>query len=50
MGAYSSEQFTAHKAWKQVVRKRQKLILCPQYRKATHDECIMAVVFVETPL
>lgn len=45
MGAYSSGQYTAHNAWKQVVRKRQKLILCPQYRKTMHDECIMAVTF-----
>lgn len=45
MGAYSSEQYTAYGAWKQVVRKRQKLILCPQYRRAMHDECMMAIVF-----
>jgi hypothetical protein len=45
MGAYNSEQCTAYDAWKNVVRKRRKLILCPQYRKAMHDECIMALVF-----
>lgn len=45
MGAYSSGQCSAHNAWKLVVRKRQKLIFCPQYRKAMHDECMMAVVF-----
>jgi len=45
MGAYSNKRWPAHEAWKQVLRKRQKLILCPQYREAMHDECIMAVVF-----
>ena len=45
MGAYSNKKWPAHEAWKQVLRKRQKLILCPQYREAMHDECIMAVVF-----
>jgi hypothetical protein len=45
MGAHSSGQCTVYDAWKNVVRKRQKLILCPQYRKAMHDECIMALVF-----
>ncbi len=45
MGAYANKRWPAHEAWKQVVRKRQKLILCPQYREALHDECIMAVVF-----
>ena len=44
MGAYNSEQYTAYEAWKQVVRKRQKIILSPQYRKAMHEECIMALV------
>ncbi len=51
MGAYSNKKWPAHEAWKQVVRKRQKLILCPQYRETMHDECIMAVVFgFTTPL
>ena len=45
MGAYNSEQYTAYEVWKQVVRKRQKLVFGPQYRKAMHDECIMALVF-----
>jgi hypothetical protein len=45
MGAYTTKRWPAHEAWKQVVRKRQKLILCPRYREAMHDECIMAVVF-----
>ena len=45
MGAYGSEQYTAYEAWKQVVRKRQKLILCSKYRRAMHDECILALVF-----
>jgi len=45
MGAYSNKRWSAHEAWQQVVRKRQKLILCPQYKEAMHDECIMAVVF-----
>ncbi len=51
MGAYSNKRWSAHEAWQQVFRKRQKLILCPQYREALHDECIMAVVFgFTTPL
>jgi len=45
MGAYNPGQYTAYEAWKQVVRKRQKIILSPQYRKAMHDECMMALVF-----
>ena len=45
MGAYNSGQYTAYEAWNQVVRKRQKIILSPQYRNAMHDECMMAVVF-----
>ena len=45
MGAYNSEPYTAHKAWKHIVRKRQKLIFGPQYRRAMRDECLMAVVF-----
>jgi len=45
MGAYNSGQYTAYEAWKQVVRKRQKIVLSPQYRKVMHDECIMALVF-----
>lgn len=45
MGAYSSEQYPAFEAWKKVVRKKQKLIFGPQYRRAMHDECIMALVF-----
>ena len=44
MGAYSAKRWCAYKSWKQVVRKRQKLILGPQYRNALHDECHMAVV------
>ena len=51
MGAYNSGQYTAFETWKQVVRKRQKIILSPQYRRAMHDECMMAVVFgFTTPL
>ena len=45
MGAYNSGQYNACEAWKHVVRKRQKIILSPQYLKAVHDECIMALVF-----
>jgi hypothetical protein len=51
MGAYNSGQYTAYEAWKQVVRKRQKIILSPQYRKAMHDECMMALEFgITAPL
>ena len=45
MGAYDSRQYSAYEAWKQVVRKRQKIILSPQYREAMHDECMMALMF-----
>jgi hypothetical protein len=45
MGAYVDNKWCACKSWRQVVRKRQKLILGPQYRNALHDECFMAVVF-----
>ena len=45
MGAYNSGQYTAYGGWKQVVRKRQKIVLSPQYRNAMHDECMLAVVF-----
>ncbi|MBW1728165.1 MAG: hypothetical protein JRF31_10470 [Deltaproteobacteria bacterium] len=45
MGAYVYNRWCAYKSWKQVVKKRQKLILGPQYRNALHDECVMAVVF-----
>ena len=45
MGAYNSEQYTSYEAWKQVVRKRQKLVFGPQFRCVMHDECIMALVF-----
>ena len=45
MGAYNSRQYSAYEAWKQVVRKRQKIILSPQYREAMHDECMMALMF-----
>jgi hypothetical protein len=45
MGAYKSGQYNAYMAWKQVVKKRQKIVLSPQYRKFMLDECMMAVVF-----
>jgi hypothetical protein len=45
MGAYNFGQYTAHEAWKLVIKKRQKIILSPLYRKAMHDECMMALVF-----
>jgi hypothetical protein len=45
MGAYIYNKWCAYKSWKQIVRKRQKLILGPQYRNALYDECVMAVVF-----
>ena len=44
MGAYIDNGWCAYKSWKQAVRKRQKLILGPQYRNALYDECHMAVV------
>jgi len=44
MGAYIDNGWSACKSWKQAVRKRQKLILGPQYRNALHDECMMAIV------
>ena len=45
MGAYNSGQYTAYEAWKLVIRKGQKIIFSPPYRKAMHDECMMALVF-----
>lgn len=45
MGACCDKKWCAYKSWKQVVQKRQQLILGPQYRKALHEECIMAIVF-----
>jgi hypothetical protein len=45
MGAYIYNRWCAYTSWKQIVRKRQKLVLGPQYRNALHDECLMAVVF-----
>jgi hypothetical protein len=45
MGAYIDNRWCAYKSWKQAVRKKQKLILGPQYRNALHNECFMAVVF-----
>jgi hypothetical protein len=51
MGAYVDNRWCAYESWKQVVRKRQKLILGPQYRNALHDECFMAIVLGDsTPL
>jgi hypothetical protein len=45
MGCYIDNRWCAYKSWKQIVRKRQKLILGSQYRNALYDECLMAVVF-----
>ena len=45
MGAYVDYKWCAYKSWKHVVRKRQKLILGPQYRNILHEECIMAVLY-----
>ena len=42
MGAYIDNKWCAYKSWRQVVRKRQKLILGPQYRNVLHDECVIA--------
>ena len=47
MGAYIDIRWCAYKSWKQAAgkrRKRQKLILGPQYRNALQDECMMAIV------
>ena len=44
MGAYIDNRWCAYKSWKQAARKRQKLILGPQYRNALQEECVMAVV------
>jgi hypothetical protein len=45
MGAYIDNKWCACESWKRAARKRQKLILGPQYRNALHDECIIAVMF-----
>jgi hypothetical protein len=44
MGAYVDIKWCAYKSWRQVVRKRQQLILGPRYRNVLHDECFMAIV------
>ena len=45
MGAYITKEWPTSVIWKLAARKRQKLILSPQYLQAMHDECIMAVIF-----
>jgi hypothetical protein len=45
MGAYVDNNWCVHKSWKKVVRKKQQLILGPQYRNILHDECVIAVMF-----
>lgn len=45
MGVYIDSTYCAYKSWKQAVKKRQKLILGPQYRNVLHDECMLAIVF-----
>ncbi len=45
MGAYVNNKWCACESWKQIVRRRQKLILGPQYRNVLHDECVIAVMF-----
>ena len=45
MGAYVDNKWCAYKSWKQAARKRQKLILGPQYRNILHEECLMAVMY-----
>lgn len=51
MGAYVDNKWCPYKSWKQVVRKKQKLILGPQYRNILHGECIIAAMIGDnTPL
>jgi len=45
MGAYVNNKWCASESWKQIVRRRQKLILGPQYRNVLHDECVIAVMY-----
>jgi hypothetical protein len=45
MGAYVNNKWCACESWKQIVRRRQKLILGPQYRNVLHDECVIAVMY-----
>jgi len=45
MGTYHNNKWPASEMWKQAIRKRQKLIFNPQYKRAMRDECMMAVVF-----
>jgi hypothetical protein len=49
MGAYITNEWPTSEMWKLAVRKRQELILSPQYLQAMHDECIMAVIFGYIP-
>jgi hypothetical protein len=51
MGAYVDKKWCPYKSWKQVVKKRQKLVLGPHYRNVLHGECIIAaMVGYNTPL
>ena len=45
MGTYHNNKFPASEMWKQAIKKRQKLIFNPLYKRAMRDECMMAVVF-----
>jgi hypothetical protein len=45
MVAYINNRFCVYKSWKQAVKKKQKLILGPQYKNALHDECMLAMVY-----
>jgi hypothetical protein len=45
MVTYYNNKWPAYEMWKQAIRKRQKLIFNPHYKRAMRDECMMAVVF-----
>ena len=49
MGTYHNNRWPASIMWKQAIKKRQKLIFNPQYKRAMRDECMMAVVFGYIP-
>ena len=45
MGAYIANEWPTSEIWKIAVKKKQELVLSPQYLEEMHDECIMAVTF-----
>ena len=47
MGAYITKEWPTSVIWKLAARKRQKLILGPQYLQAMHDEYTQTIHALE---